>query len=127
MSRSIGGVLDVLDIDRLEILRGPQGTLFGRNTIGGAISIVTRDPGHEFMVRGEVTTGQFSRLDTKITADLPISDKILTSASTLESTLTKSSKQSRVRVKRCGWNASTRRLSGNAPRAAAIVAAISTG
>lgn len=48
-------------------------------------------------------------------------------ASAVPSTLTKSSKQSRVRVKRCGWNDSTRRRPGKAPRAAAMVAAISTG
>ena len=79
LARSVGANTSMLDVDRVEILKGPQGTLFGRNTIGGAISIVTRDPGHDFMVRGEVTTGQFSRLDAKVTADLPISDKILTS------------------------------------------------
>jgi iron complex outermembrane receptor protein len=79
LARSVGANTTMLDVDRVEILKGPQGTLFGRNTIGGAISIITRDPGHDFMVRGEVTTGQFSRLDTKITADLPISDKLLTS------------------------------------------------
>ncbi len=79
LARSVGANTNMLDVDRVEILKGPQGTLFGRNTIGGAISIVTRDPGREFMVRGEVTTGQFSRLDAKITADLPISDKILSS------------------------------------------------
>ena len=79
LARSVGANTSMLDVDRVEILKGPQGSLFGRNTIGGAISIITRDPGRDFMVRGEVTTGQFSRIDTKITADLPINDHLLTS------------------------------------------------
>ena len=79
LARSVGSNTGMLDVDRVEILKGPQGTLFGRNTIGGAISIITRDPGHEFMFRSEVTTGQFARMDVQATADLPISDKILTS------------------------------------------------
>jgi iron complex outermembrane receptor protein len=79
LARSVGANTNMLDVDRVEILKGPQGTLFGRNTIGGAISIITRDPGHEFMVKGEVTTGQFSRADVKVTADLPISETLLTS------------------------------------------------
>ncbi len=79
LARSVGANTNMLDVDRVEILKGPQGTLFGRNTIGGAISIVTRDPGKDFSFRGEVTTGQFSRLDVKATADLPINDKVLTS------------------------------------------------
>ena len=79
LARSVGANTSMLDVDRVEILKGPQGTLFGRNTIGGAISIVTRDPGHDFMFRGEVTTGQFSRLDVKATADIPINDRLLTS------------------------------------------------
>ena len=78
LARSVGANTNMLDVDRVEILKGPQGTLFGRNSIGGAISIVTREPGHDFKFNGEVTTGQFSRLDVKATADIPISDKILT-------------------------------------------------
>jgi iron complex outermembrane receptor protein len=85
LARSVGANTSMLDVERVEILKGPQGTLFGRNTIGGAISIVTRDPGDQFSFRGEVTTGQFSRLDVKVTADLPISDKVLTSISFSES------------------------------------------
>jgi iron complex outermembrane recepter protein len=68
-------------VERVEILKGPQGTLFGRNTIGGAISIVTREPGNEFMFRGNVTAGTFNRMDVQASADLPFSDAVRTSLS----------------------------------------------
>ena len=78
LARSVGANTNMLDVDRVEVLKGPQGTLFGRNTIGGAISIVTRDPSDQFKFNSEVTTGQFSRLDLSATTDIPINDKVLT-------------------------------------------------
>ncbi|HEY6927651.1 MAG TPA: TonB-dependent receptor [Steroidobacteraceae bacterium] len=78
LARSVGANTTMLDVDRIEILKGPQGTLFGRNTIGGAISIVTREPGKEFMFHGEATTGSYNRMDVKASMDLPITDTILT-------------------------------------------------
>jgi iron complex outermembrane receptor protein len=76
MSRSIGGVLDVLDIDRVEILRGPQGTLFGRNTIGGAINIVSDKPTEQFGGTGELELGSFNRRNLRGTINLPVSDSV---------------------------------------------------
>jgi iron complex outermembrane receptor protein len=81
LARSVGANTTMLDVDRVEVLKGPQGTLFGRNTIGGAISIVTRDPGKEFMVKGDVTTGSRQRFDAKVSFDVPFTDWILSTIS----------------------------------------------
>ena len=76
MSRSAGGVLDVLDVERIEVLRGPQGTLFGRNTMGGAISITSRKPADEFQGRAELTAGNSSRLDIRAAVDVPFTNAL---------------------------------------------------
>jgi outer membrane receptor protein involved in Fe transport len=72
LARTVGANQDLLDVDRIEVLKGPQGTLFGRNTIGGAISIVTRDPGDKFRFSGDVTTGSYHLLKVRGSADIPI-------------------------------------------------------
>src|SRR5438552_278022 len=82
LARTIGSNLSLLDVDRIEILKGPQGTLFGANTIGGAISVVTHTPGNEPRFIGTVTGGQYNRRDVGFTADIPIiSDTLLSSIS----------------------------------------------
>jgi outer membrane receptor protein involved in Fe transport len=74
LARTVGANQDLMDVARVEVLKGPQGTLFGRNTIGGAISIVTRDPGKDFRVQGDVTTGSYKRLGARGSVDIPITD-----------------------------------------------------
>lgn len=75
IARTAGGLLDLTDIDRVEILRGPQGTLFGKNTVGGAISVYTRKP--TFTTEGDafVRAGERDRFDAGATLNLPIVDK----------------------------------------------------
>jgi iron complex outermembrane receptor protein len=69
--------VDLFDVESIEILRGPQGTLFGRNTTAGAIQVRTRRPSGEFATRGRLTVGQYGRLDIRAAVDLPIvEDKV---------------------------------------------------
>lgn len=63
MGRNQGAALDLLDLERVEVLRGPQGTLFGKNTIGGAVSVVSRKPRLENSGRVELTLGEQGRVN----------------------------------------------------------------
>jgi len=78
-ARTVGANQSLLDVERIEVLKGPQGTLFGRNTIGGAISIVTRTPGDEFNIEGQATGGSYNRRDVALLMDIPLADTVLTS------------------------------------------------
>ena len=72
MNRATGSLLEVYDVDRIEILKGPQGNLYGRNTIGGAIKYVSRDPTDELMGDVEVRAGEFDLLQVKGSISGPI-------------------------------------------------------
>jgi len=76
LSQSIGGVLDLLDVERVEVLRGPQGTLFGRNTIGGAISVTSKLPDDTLHGDIELSGGKYSRLDLRGSLNIPLSDTL---------------------------------------------------
>jgi iron complex outermembrane receptor protein len=81
ISRMIGGVLDTVEVERIEVLRGPQGTLFGRNTIGGAINIVSKKPHDEFEGHVQVGTGTDELIETKGHVNIPIAQGFYASAS----------------------------------------------
>ena len=85
LARTIGANQDLLDVDRVEILKGPQGTLFGANTEGGAISIITHTPGNEEKITAQVTTGSLHRRDFGFTADVPLVKDTLLSTITVSS------------------------------------------
>ena len=72
--RSDGSLLHLLDVERIEVLRGPQGTLFGRNATAGAVRYITQKPDDEFAGKVQATIGSDERIDVKGSVNLPISD-----------------------------------------------------
>ena len=75
LGRSVGAVLDIVDVERIEVLRGPQGTLFGRNTIGGAISLSSKKPDGEFGGKVDVKYGADDRFNVRGSVNIPLGDK----------------------------------------------------
>lgn len=71
IGKSLGSIFDVIDVERIEVLRGPQGTLYGRNTLAGALSIVSRKPSGEFSGTAMVSLGKYDEHTTKAMVDLP--------------------------------------------------------
>jgi iron complex outermembrane receptor protein len=80
LARPQAALLDVLDVDRIEVLRGPQGTLYGKNTIGGAIKYVSRRPGPEFGGELSLTAGSYEQREGRAVLNLPFGDRLRTRA-----------------------------------------------
>ncbi|NJM92395.1 MAG: TonB-dependent receptor plug domain-containing protein, partial [Rhodospirillaceae bacterium] len=75
VARPQAAVLDIFDIERIEVLRGPQGTLYGRNTVGGAVRYVTRGLNPDAAeLRARVAFGSYNQLETVLSGSLPLSD-----------------------------------------------------
>ncbi len=73
---TLGSQTQLLDIDRVEVLRGPQGTLFGRGSIGGAIRYVSKKPQGDDTGSIGLTVGEFDRIDVRASYDFAISDSL---------------------------------------------------
>ena len=70
---SLGGTaFDLMDLERVEILRGPQGTLFGKNTIGGAIRLISKKPDGQWGGNGALTYGSFDRIEARGSLNIPL-------------------------------------------------------
>jgi len=79
--RPTGANLDFLDIDRVEVLRGPQGTLYGRNAIGGTVNVITRDPGDSFQGQFRLTGGDYGLVRPEASISGPLGQGVAFSLS----------------------------------------------
>ena len=76
LNRPQAAVLDIYDVERIEVLRGPQGTLYGRNTIGGAVKYVTRQLPQDFSFKARATYGTYDQMEGVVSASAPVSDLV---------------------------------------------------
>ncbi len=86
VSRADGAVLDNVDVQSVQVLRGPQGTLFGKNTTGGAILYTTNKPTEEYSGTAEVRVGNYNKIDSKVTVNVPLMGDTLMSRFSLYQT-----------------------------------------
>lgn len=82
-----GSLLDTFDIESVEILRGPQGTLFGRNVTGGAVVVKTKRPGEEFGLAAEAKIGSYGRRDFSLGVEAAVAANLAARLVVLESSL----------------------------------------
>jgi iron complex outermembrane receptor protein len=76
-TRNTTALLDLFDVESIEVLRGPQGTLFGRNALAGAINVRSKRPTGEFGVEGAIRAGNYGRIDVRAAIDIPlVKDKV---------------------------------------------------
>lgn len=76
MARAQGTLLSLADIDRIEVMRGPQGTLYGKNTIGGAINVITTKPNFEgFSGRASLRLGNYDTVESRLSLNVPLIDE----------------------------------------------------
>ncbi len=76
MGINAGAVGDLFDVESIEVLRGPQGTLFGRNVTGGAVLIRHKRPTGEFGIRGQTTYGNYDFIEQSLVVEGPVCDKL---------------------------------------------------
>ena len=76
LARWKGALYEINDIDRVEVLRGPQGTLYGKNTIGGALNVITAKPAADFDYNVGVGYGSFSAMEVEGMVNAPINDSL---------------------------------------------------
>ena len=73
---------DFIDVERVEVLRGPQGTLFGQNSTGGAINVISKRPSTEgFEIKSDLTVGEYNLGKGRVSMNIPVSDRVATRTS----------------------------------------------
>lgn len=76
LPRSQGGLISIADVERIEVVRGPQGTIFGKNTIGGAVNVLTQPPRLDFEAEAELRLGNFDSFETRAVLNVPIEERV---------------------------------------------------